>query len=102
MDEQELHRIVEALVRQRESAQGLELLLSLARRLVRAEAGTIYLREGNCLRCAATRNDVLTRRLGTEAFDPRRNATPRTLTDPTIAGFRAVHRGTSHLPAPHA
>src|SRR5260370_22149290 len=98
MDEQELHRIVEALVRQRESAQGLELLLSLARRLVRAEAGTIYLREGNCLRCAATRNDVLTRRLGTEEFERPLKANPLTLTEPRTTGIVDPHGAPRNLP----
>ncbi len=102
MDEHELHRIVEALAKQHESAQGLELLLSLARRLVRAEAGTIYLREGNCLRCAATRNDVLTRLLGTEEFERRLKANPLTLTEPSIAGFVAVNGSTVNVPDVYA
>src|SRR5260370_26662406 len=102
MDEQELHRLVEGMVRQCESAQGLELLLSLARRLVRAEAGTIYLREGNCLRCAATRNDVLTRLLGTEEFERRLKANPLTLTEPSIAGFVAVQGSTVNVPDVYA
>src|SRR5260370_7157425 len=102
MDEQELHRLVEGMVRQCESAQGLELILSLARRLVRAEAGTICLREGNCLRCAATRNDVLTRLLGTEEFERRLKANPLTLTEPSIAGFVAVNGSTVNVPDVYA
>src|SRR2546430_1468969 len=66
MDPDALARIGDALAAQPDRQRALELLLTEARRLTRAEAGTVYLREGDRLRFAAVQNDVLARRFGTD------------------------------------
>src|SRR5438552_1695573 len=63
MDPDALARIGDALAAQPDRQRALELLLTEARRLTRAEAGTVYLREGDRLRFAAVQNDVLARRV---------------------------------------
>src|SRR5439155_894603 len=57
----------------------LDRILTKARRFTRAEAGTIYVREGNILRFVAVQNDALARRLGEEELQrrPRRRRPAR-------------------------
>src|SRR3989449_11040488 len=49
----------------------LDRILTKARRFTRAEAGTVYVREGNGLRFAAVQNDALARRFGEEELQRR-------------------------------
>src|SRR2546430_11826351 len=87
MDEDELARIREAFAKQPDLQHVLELLLSEARGLTMAEAGTVYLGEGNRLRCAAVQNDVLTHRLGSDEAERRMTADSLNLTEPSIADY---------------
>ena len=80
----------------------LTLLLSDAQRLTRAEAGTVYLREGERLHLAVVQNNVLEQRLGQE--EARRLLAEETLllTDASIAGYVALTRGTVNAPDAYA
>jgi GAF domain-containing protein len=79
----------------------LERLLSEARQLTRAEAGTVYLREGNALRFAVVQNDALVRRLGRGAFERRLSTRPLPLTRVSIAAWVALTQSAVNLPAVH-
>jgi GAF domain-containing protein len=82
-------------------AAALERLLTEARRLTRAEAGSIYLREGDTLRFAVVQNDALARRLGREAFERELSLEPLPLTRVSIATWVALTRAVVNLPAIH-
>ena len=97
-DRAELDRIWRALAAEPDRQQALELLLGEARRLTRAEAGTVYLREGDHLRFAASQNDVLARRLGQGEVRRRLTVAPLELTAPSIASYVALTRATVNIP----
>src|SRR2546430_16935476 len=93
MDPDALARIGDALAAQPDRQRALELLLTEARRLTRAEAGTVYLREGDRLRFAAVQNDVLARRFGTDEARRRLPAEPLALLEPRVASYLALTPG---------
>ena len=97
MDEDELARIREAFAKQPDVQHVLELLLSEARGLTHAEAGRVYLREGNRLRCAAVQNDVLTHRLGSDEAERRMTADSLNLVEPSIADYVALTPSTINV-----
>ena len=84
LDREALARIGDALAAQPDRQRALELLLTEARRLTRAEAGTVYVREGNRLRFAAVQNDVLARRFGDDEARRRLAADPLRLGEPSV------------------
>src|SRR2546428_9307894 len=98
MDPDALARIGDALAAQPDRPRALELLLTEARRLTRAEAGTVYLREGDRLRFAAVQNDVLARRFGTDEARRRLAAQPLALVEPSVASYVPPTRGGVNLP----
>ena len=65
----------------------LERILTKARRFTRAEAGTIYLREGPVLRFAAVQNDALARQIGEQELRRRFGAEPLKLSQESLAGY---------------
>jgi GAF domain-containing protein len=71
-----------------------DALLTEARRLTRAEAGTVYVREAGSLRFAASHNEVLERRLGADDAHQRLAKAPLSLDDRSIASFVLL----THLP----
>lgn len=71
-----------------------DALLTEARRLTRAEAGTIYVRDGGSLRFAVSHNELLERRLGGDEAHRRLAGTPLSLDDRSIASFVLL----THLP----
>jgi hypothetical protein len=71
-----------------------DALLTEARRLTRAEAGTVYVRDGGVLRFAAAQNEVLERRLGLEEARRRMAGSPLSLEDRSIASYVLL----THLP----
>jgi GAF domain-containing protein len=97
MDRDALARIGDVLAAQPDRQRAIELLLSEARRLTRAEAGTVYVREGNRLRFAAVQNDVLARRLGEEEARRRLAAEPLALIEPSVASYVALTRATVNI-----
>ncbi|MBI2158322.1 MAG: Flp pilus assembly complex ATPase component TadA [Candidatus Rokubacteria bacterium] len=67
----------------------LERVLTKARRFTRAEAGTIYVRQGNTLHFAVVQNDALARRAGQQ--DLRRiQMEPLELTQHSLAGYVGI------------
>jgi GAF domain-containing protein len=72
-------------------------ILSEARRFTHAEAGTLYLRDGDRLRFAAVQNDVLERRLGEQEMR-RLFQSDLPLSGPSLAGYVAVSRDVLRLP----
>ena len=65
-------------------------MLTKARRFTRAEAGTIYAREGNILRFAVVQNDALMRRLGAQELRHRLVAEPLELSLQSLAGYVGI------------
>ena len=98
MDHDALARIGDALAAEPDRQRALELLLTEARRLTRAQAGTVYLREGDRLRFAAVQNDLLARRFGADEARRRLAAEPLALVEPSVASYVALTRGVVNLP----
>ena len=86
---EELVEIGLALTSERDLYALLDRILEAARRLTRAEAGTLFLREGDHLRFAVVQNDFLQRKLGTLEMQQRLQAEPLRLTEPSLAGHVA-------------
>src|SRR5712692_2540844 len=78
-----------ALTSERDLHALLERILELARRFTRAEAGTLFLREGDHLRFAVVQNDFLEARLGKSEMQRRLQAAPMALSEPSLAGHVA-------------
>lgn len=79
-------------------ARALELLLRHARRLTRAEAGTIYVREHDQLQFAIAENEVLAQRLGEETAERSLTAEPLPLQERSIASYVALTRASVNVP----
>ena len=75
-----------ALTGERDLYALLERILERARRFTRAEAGTLFLREGDHLRLAVVQNDVLEARLGKREMQRRLQSAPLPLSEPSLAG----------------
>src|SRR5262249_3597028 len=71
-------------------------ILTEARRFTHAEAGTLYLRDGDRLRFAAVQNDVLERRLGEQEMR-RLFQSDLPLSQPSLAGYVALSRDVLRL-----
>ncbi len=78
-----------ALTSERDLYALLERILARARRFTRAEAGTLFLREGDHLRRVVVQNDVLAARLGTRELQRRLQDTALPLSEPSLAGHVA-------------
>lgn len=78
--------------------RALELLLTHARRLTRAEAGTVYVRDPHQLWFAVAQNDILGRRLGAEAAQRVLTGELLPLEERSIASYVALTRATVNLP----
>ena len=65
----------------------LDLVLTKARRLTGAEAGTIYVRDGKRLRFAVVQNDALARRHGEHKLQSLLLEEPLELNEHSLAGF---------------
>jgi diguanylate cyclase (GGDEF)-like protein len=68
----------------------LERILSEARRFTRAEAGTLFLREGDMLRFSVVQNDKMAKELGEEEMRRRLQAEPLSLRELSLAGHVAL------------
>jgi len=98
MDHDALARIGDALAAEPDRQSALELLLTEARRLTRAQAGTVYLREGDRLRFAAVQNDLLAQRFGADEARRRLAAEPLALVEPSVASYVALTRAVVNIP----
>src|SRR5436190_18711840 len=67
----------------------LERILTEARRFTRAEAGTLFLREGDQLSFSVVQNDKLARELGQEEMRRRLQSDPLSLRELSLAGHVA-------------
>ncbi len=65
----------------------LEGVLTAARRFTRAQAGTLYVRQGSTLCFTVVQNDVLLRRLGEQEMRRRLRAVPLAMNDQSLAGY---------------
>lgn len=83
---EELLEIGIALTSERDLNALLDRILEQARRFTRAEAGTLFLREGDRLRFAVVQNDLLAARLGAREMRRRLRAEPILLKEPCLAG----------------
>ena len=85
----ELIQIGIGLTSERDLALLPKRILTEARRFTHAEAGTLYLRDGDRLRFAVVQNDVLARRLG-EREMRRLFQADLPLSKPSLAGYVAL------------
>jgi hypothetical protein len=95
MDQAEVERRAGAVPRQADCQLALARLLHEARRLTRAEAGTVFLREGDRLVFAIVQNDVLDRRVGGAGTWLKGEAL--SLTEPSIARYVALTSATVNI-----
>lgn len=86
----ELIQIGIALTSERDLTVLLELILSEARRFSRAEAGTLFLREGGQLQLAIVQNDALARRIGEPEMKRRLQNQRLPLNERSLAGYVAL------------
>ncbi len=86
----ELVQIGITLTSERDLATLLERILTEARRFTRAEAGTLFLREGDLLHFAVVQNDLLARQLGVEEMKRRLSEQPVHLRELSLAGHVAL------------
>jgi diguanylate cyclase (GGDEF)-like protein len=87
--EQLLEELIEiglALTSERDLYALLDRILEAARRFTRAEAGTLFLCEGDHLRLAVVQNDLLERKLGKSEMQQRLQAEPLRPSEPSLAG----------------
>jgi len=85
----ELIEIGIALTNERDLYALLDRILDQARRFTRAEAGTLFLRDGEHLRFAVVQNDFLERKLGKHETQRLLQAEPLQLSESSLAGHVA-------------
>lgn len=68
----------------------LERILTEARRFTRAEAGTLFLRDGDLLHFSVVQNDKLAKELGPDEMRRRLQAEPLSLRELSLAGHVAL------------
>jgi diguanylate cyclase (GGDEF)-like protein len=86
---QDLVRIGLVLTRETDLTMLLERILTEARRFTGAEAGTLYLVDGETLHFAVVQNDLLARRLGEDDMRRALQAEPLRLGESSLAGHVA-------------
>ena len=86
----ELVQIGITLTSEQDLATLLERILTEARRFTHAEAGTLFLREGDMLRFSVVQNDKLARELGQDEMRRRLQAEPLSLRELSLAGHVAL------------
>ena len=79
-----------ALSSERDVSALLERIVAEARRFTRAEAGTLFLRDGDALRFAVVQNDAMARRHGEGEMKRRVTNEPVTIGRRSLAGFVAA------------
>src|SRR5262249_49034276 len=85
----ELLEIGLAVASERDLYALLDRILEAARRFTRAEAGTLFLRDGDRLRFAVVQNDLVERKLARPELQQRFEAEPLRLSEPSLAGHVA-------------
>jgi diguanylate cyclase (GGDEF)-like protein len=98
---QDLVEVGLALVRETDLPSVLERVVTESRRLTGAEAGTLYLLEGDRLQFSEVQNDVLASRLGVEEMRRCLQAEPLRLDEASLAGHVARTGDILNLHDPH-
>lgn len=80
----------------------LRALLAEARYRTGAEAGTVFLRQGDYLHFAVAENDVFVERFGAEEAQARLTGQPLSLGERSIASFAALTRRMVNIPDVYA
>ena len=93
----EVDRLGAALAAESDVTRGLERLLTIARRVTAAEAGTVYVRRGEALEFTVVQNDVLAREIGEEEVRRRVGARSLSLRENSIASYVMLTRTTVNL-----
>lgn len=93
----EVDQLGAALAAELDVTRGLERLLTVARRVTAAEAGTVYIRRGETLEFAVVQNDVLARQIGEEEVRRRVGGRPLSLRENSIASYVVLTRATVNL-----
>jgi diguanylate cyclase (GGDEF)-like protein len=83
----ELIQIGIALTSERDLGALLERIVAEARRFTRADAGTLFLREGDHLKFAVVQNDGMAKRFGEREMRRRLQGEPLRLDHPSLAGY---------------
>jgi len=91
-----------ALTGERDLSLLLERILLEARQFTRAEAGTLFLREGDQLRFAVVQNDALAQRLGEREMRRLFEVEPLTMSETSLAGYVALTGEILNLPDVYA
>src|SRR5437763_6089108 len=86
----ELVQIGITLTSEQDLSTLLERILTEGRRFTRAEAGTLFLREGDQLSFSVVQNDRLARELGLEEMRRRLQSDPLNLKELSLAGHVAL------------
>ncbi len=94
----ELIQVGIALTGERDLSALLERILTEARRFTRAQAGTLYLREGEALRFAVVQNDLLAQHLGESEMKRLLQAETLPLSTASLAGYVALTGEVVSLP----
>ena len=97
-----LTRIGIALTSLHKLDQLLEMIVREARAFTRADAGSLYLREGDRLLFAVSQNDTLTKRLGEEGERARFSAFSIPISQLSIAGYVASTKENPNIPDVYA
>src|SRR5437660_8404412 len=98
----DLVRIGIALTSERDLSTLLQRILTEARRFTNAEAGTLFLRDGDVLRFAFAQNEVLAERLGEREMRRQFAAQPVSPRQPSLAGYVALTGRSISLPDAYA
>lgn len=88
--ERELASIGRALQSEPDPAAALDRLLTDARRLTGAEAGTLFMRDQDVLRFVIVQNDFLERRVGNMEMRRSLQTLPLPITQNSLAGYVAI------------
>jgi diguanylate cyclase (GGDEF)-like protein len=91
-----------ALTSERELSRLLERIVGEARQFANAEAGTLFLRDGDVLRFAVAQNDGRLASLSESEMRRHFAAEPLTLNQPSLAGYVALTGRLVNLPASSA
>jgi diguanylate cyclase (GGDEF)-like protein len=86
----ELIQVGIALTSERDLATLLRRILSEARRFTRAEAGMLFLQDGQHLRLAVCENEPVARRLGDEEMRRRGQPAPLPISPKSLSGYVAL------------
>jgi putative two-component system response regulator len=97
-----LHSIGIALSSMHDLSKLLEMIVREARHFTGADAGSLYLREGDELRFAVSQNDSLKKRLGPEGERALFSSFTLPISEDSIAGYAAATKKNLNIPDVYA